>query len=315
MSESSVVLDRARMIIQRVVEEVSKAVVGKRNVVDLMVAAIAAGGHVLLEGVPGVAKTLLSRAVASAFNVEFSRVQCTPDLLPSDIIGTFVYRDGRFEFVRGPIFADIVLVDEINRASPKTQSALLEAMQERQVTVWGKTFRLPDTFTVIATMNPVESEGVYPLSEAQVDRFLAKIPVGYPSREELVEIMERVRVIEEEWPVRPVASRDDLLFLRKAVWNVYVDYNVKLYIASIVEETRRSPHVLLGGSPRAAIAMMQLSRALALIEGRDHVTPEHVKRAARPALLHRIVLRPEARLAGVTVDDIIDSVLERVEPP
>ena len=298
----------------RVVEEAGKVIVGKRDMLEFTVAAIAAGGHVLLEGVPGVAKTLLSKAAASAFNAKFRRVQCTPDLLPSDIIGTFVYRDGRFEFVEGPIFADIVLVDEINRASPKTQSALLEAMQERQVTVWGRTFKLPETFTVIATMNPVEMEGVYPLSEAQVDRFLAKIPVTYPSREEMVEILDRIREI-EEWPVRPVASREDMLLLRKAVWEVYVDRNIKLYIASLIEETRKSPHVLLGASPRAGIAIMQLARALAILEGRDHVTPEHVKRAAIPALLHRIVLRPEARLAGVTVEDILSKVLESVPAP
>jgi MoxR-like ATPase len=307
-------LSQAHDVMLRVVEEAGKVIVGKRDVLELTVAAIAAGGHVLLEGVPGVAKTLLSKAVASAFNAKFRRVQCTPDLLPSDIIGTFVYRDGRFEFVEGPIFADIVLVDEINRASPKTQSALLEAMQERQVTVWGRTFRLPETFTVIATMNPVEMEGVYPLSEAQVDRFLVKIPVTYPSREEMVEILDRIREI-EEWPVRPAASREDILMLRKAVWEVYVDRNIKLYIASIVEETRRSPHVLLGASPRAGIAIMQLARALAILEGRDHVTPEHVKRAAVPALLHRIILRPEAKLAGVTVEDILSKTLESVPAP
>ena len=311
---ASSLVSKASSVMRRVVEEASKVIVGKRDTLELTVAAIAAGGHILLEGVPGVAKTLLSKAVASAFNVKFRRIQCTPDLLPSDIIGTYVYRDGRFEFVEGPIFADIVLVDEINRASPKTQSALLEAMQERQVTVWGRTYKLPETFTVIATMNPVEMEGVYPLSEAQVDRFLVKLPVSYPTREEMVEILDRVREI-EEWPVRPVAGREDILLLRRAVWDIYVDRNIKLYIASIVEETRRSPHVLLGASPRAGIAIMQLSRALAMLEGRDHVTPEHVKRAAVPALLHRIVLRPEAKLAGVTVDDIVASVLEKVPPP
>lgn len=301
-------------VFERVVSEVSKVIVGKRREIRAILASMIAGGHVLLEGVPGVAKTTIAKAVASAMDLEFKRIQFTPDLLPSDITGTFVYRNGGFEFQKGPIFADIVLVDEINRASPKTQAALLEAMQERQVTVWGRTFKLPPTFTVIATMNPVEFEGVYPLSEAQVDRFMAKVVVGYPTRDETVEILERLKAI-EEWPIRPVASREDLLEAREAVWNVYVDRNIKLYIAEIVEQTRKDPRVLLGGSPRAAISIMQMARALALIDGRKHVTPDHVKEAARPALLHRIVLKPEARMAGASAEQVVEDVLDNVPPP
>lgn len=294
--------------------EVAKVIVGKEREVRLLLATLIAGGHALLEGVPGVAKTTLARALASALNVEFRRIQFTPDLLPSDVTGTLVYRDGRFEFVRGPIFANLVLVDEINRASPKTQAALLEAMQERQVTVWGETYRLPEPFMVVATMNPVELEGVYPLSEAQVDRFLSRITLGYPSRDELVEILSRLRTI-EEWPVRPVASAGDVLEAQRLIWSIHVEENVKYYIADIVEETRRHPAVRLGGSPRAAIALMQLARANALLEGRDYVTPDDVKSVAHAALTHRVILRPEARLEGLTPEEVVDSVLERVPPP
>ena len=280
----------------------------------LLLATLIAGGHALLEGVPGVAKTMMARALASALAVEFRRVQFTPDLLPSDVLGTMVYRDGRFEFEPGPIFANIVLVDEINRASPKTQAALLEAMQERQVTVWGVSRPLPRPFMVVATMNPVEMEGVYPLSEAQVDRFLARITVGYPSRDEMVEIMDRLGVI-EEWPVRPVATGEDVLEAKRALWGVHVDRNIKYYIADIVEATRRHPNVRLGASPRAAIAMLQLSRALALLEGRAYVTPDDVKQVAQAALSHRIILRPEARLEGATPEDVVADVLSEVPAP
>ncbi len=294
--------------------EVAKVIVGKEREVRLLLATLIAGGHALLEGVPGVAKTTLARALASALNVEFRRIQFTPDLLPSDVTGTLVYRDGRFEFVKGPIFANLVLVDEINRASPKTQAALLEAMQERQVTVWGETYKLPEPFMVVATMNPVELEGVYPLSEAQVDRFLSRITLGYPSREEMVEILSRLRTI-EEWPVEPVASARDVLEAQRLIWTVHVDENIKYYIADIVDETRRHPAVRLGGSPRAAIALMQLARANALLEGRDYVTPDDVKRVAHAALTHRVILRPEARLEGLTPEEVVDSILEKVPPP
>ncbi len=297
-----------------VAEEVSKVIVGKKREVELVLAAMAAGGHVLLEGVPGVAKTMLAKAIASAMALRFSRIQGTPDLLPSDITGTMVYRDGRFEFMEGPIFANIVLVDEVNRASPKTQAALLEAMQERQVTVWGRTYRLPEPFMVIATMNPVEMEGVYPLSEAQVDRFMARVVLGYPSRDEMVEIMERFRVI-EEWPVSPVAGAEDVVEARRRIWEVHVDRNIMYYIADIVDETRRHPAVRLGGSPRAALAMMQMARAIALMRGRGYVTADDVKYVAEAALSHRIVLRPEARLEGVEPEDVVRAALDRVPVP
>ncbi len=301
-------------IYHKVLDEVSKVVVGKRDELKLLLATIIAGGHILLEGVPGVAKTLIAKSIAASMNLVFKRIQFTPDLLPSDIIGTYIYREGRFEFQKGPIFADIVLVDEINRASPKTQAALLEAMQEKQVTVWGTTYYLSPVFTVIATMNPVEMEGVYPLSEAQIDRFMAKIYLDYPTVEEMVEILTRLQYI-EEWPIKPVVDKEELLEARKNIWNIFVDKNIKYYIARIVEATRENPYVVLGGSPRAAIAIMQIARGLAVIEGYDYVTPDHVKYATKPALLHRIILKPEARLTGVKPEDIIEEALSKIPPP
>ena len=303
-----------REVMGRVVDEVSKVIVGQREAIELSLATILAGGHALLEGVPGVAKTTMAKALARALGLEFKRIQFVPDLLPSDVTGTYVLRDGRFEFVKGPVFTEILLVDEINRAPPKTQAALLQAMQEREVTVLGVTHRLPELFTVIATMNPVEYEGVYPLSEAQVDRFLAKIRVGYPALDETVEIIDR-SWLAEEMPVEPVASRDDVVEARRSVRSVYIDRNVKYYIALIVEETRRHPAVRLGASPRGAIALARLASALALIDGRDYVIPDDVKKAAHAALDHRIILTPEARLSGVTPERVVEDVLGKVEPP
>lgn len=293
---------------------VSRVVVGKKDVVDGIVATIIAGGHVLLEGVPGVAKTLIAKAVASSLGLEFARIQFVPDLLPSDITGTMVYKGGDFVFHKGPVFTEILLVDEINRAPPKTQAALLQAMQEREVTVWGQTYKLPQVFTVIATMNPVEFEGVYPLSEAQVDRFMSKVALDYPSTDEMVEIIDRQLVI-EEWPVEPVVSRQELIDARRRIWEIHVDDNIKRYAAYIVERTRRDPRVLLGGSPRAAISMIQLARAFALMEGRDYVIPDDVKRMAHYALDHRVVLKPEARLSGASPEAVVEDAVESVEPP
>ena len=301
---------------QAVLTETGKVLVGLRDKVKLVISAMIVGGHVLLEGVPGVAKTTMAKAIASTLNLQYKRIQFTPDLLPADIIGTMVYdpKTGEFRLRKGPVFANIVLADEINRASPRTQSALLEAMQERQVTVWGETYRLEEPFIVLATMNPVEYEGVYPLSEAQVDRFLAKVIIGYPTRDEEVEILDRLKRI-EEWPLQSVAGPQDILRAREEVWSIHVDRNVKYYIVDLVRSTRMHGSVRLGGSPRASIALLMLSRAKAYIEGRSYVTPDDVKAMARPALAHRIVLSPEARVEGVTVDQVIGDALDRVPPP
>jgi MoxR-like ATPase len=302
--------------ISRAVEEVERKVVGKRREVELILASLLSNGHVLLEGVPGVAKTLMAKTIAGVLGLEFRRVQATPDMLPSDIIGVVVYnpRTAEFTFRKGPIFTNILLVDEINRAPPKTQSALLEAMQERQVTVEGVTYRLPEPFLVLATMNPIEVEGTFPLSEAQVDRFLAKVVIDYPTVSETVAILDRYYSIVSD-PVTPQLSREEVVKLIDLVKRVYVDDNIKKYIALLVQATREHPMVKLGASPRGAIATYLLSKAIALMRGRDYVTPDDVRYVVHSTLSHRIILKSEARIAGVGVEEVIDEVLEKVEVP
>ncbi len=301
-------------VVKKAVENISNRIIGKRRELELIIAAILAEGHVLLEGVPGVAKTLLARSIAETFDLEFRRIQATPDLLPTDIIGAVVFdqASGEFRFKPGPIFANIVLADEINRASPRTQSALLEAMQERQVTVEGKTHPLPKPFIVIATMNPIESYGVFPLPEAQLDRFMMKIVVTRPSRDKLVEMLERIRTI-ASWSIERVASPEQLLEASRMIWEVRVSRIVNEYIAEIVEATHKHRAVVLGASPRAAVMLNLAARALALINGRDYVLPEDVKKVAVPVLAHRIILAPEYRRSGVTPERVVEDVLSEVE--
>ena len=299
-----------------VIKEVKKIIVGKEDIIKYILTSLFVGGHVLLEGVPGVAKTLIAKTVAKAFNMKYSRIQATPDLLPSDIIGTFVFdpKTGDFKPRKGPIFANIVLFDEINRASPRTQSALLEAMQEDQVTIEGETYRLPQPFIVIATMNPIELEGTFPLPEAQLDRFLMKIYVGLPSREEHIKIMKNIHTI-QEFNVAPVATGEDILKVRAMLPAVEVNDEVMHYIVEIVEKTHSNPSVKLGGSPRAAISLYLCGKAHALMEGRDYVIPDDIKAIAPHVLRHRIILSPEAELEGVTPDNVIKSILDEVPVP
>ena len=301
---------------EKVLGQVGRVVYGLEEETRMVLAALVAGGHVLLEGVPGVAKTTLAKAVASSTRLGFRRVQFTPDLLPSDIIGTVVYdqRSGEFRLRKGPVFTNILLADEINRASPRTQSALLEAMQEKQVTIEGETLRLPEPFLVIATQNPVEMEGTFPLPEAQLDRFLVKVTIGLPPRRVLRRILRGVREI-EKWPIQPVASAGDILAAREAVWSVEVRDPVLDYILDLVEATHRHPDVRLGASPRAAIALQQVSRTLAALEGRDYVIPDDVKKAARYVLPHRLVLRPEAEVEGRTGEQVVEEVLSETPVP
>ncbi len=311
------VLEKYRGLIDKALDKINENIIGKRRELELIMATLLSEGHVLLEGVPGVAKTMMARSVSMVLGLEFKRIQSTPDMLPSDIIGVEVYDPGTnsFVFKKGPVFTNILFVDEINRAPPKTQAALLEAMQERQVSIGGKTYLLPRPFLVIATMNPIEVEGTFPLSEAQVDRFLAKIIIGYPSLEETVEILDRYDDIVDLSDLSPVLSREDILELTSLTKRVYVDRNIKKYIAGIVEATRRHPMVKLGASPRGAIAIYLLSRSIALMNGRDYVTPDDVKLVAYPALRHRIILKGEARISGATPDDVIGQVLEKVDVP
>jgi len=308
--------EAVRRLADQVLGEVGKVVYGLEEETRLILAAMLAGGHVLLEGVPGVAKTTLAKALASSTSLIFKRVQFTPDLLPSDIIGTMIYdqRSGEFRLRKGPVFTNILLADEINRASPRTQSALLEAMQERQVTIEGETLKLPEPFLVIATQNPIEMEGTFPLPEAQLDRFLVKVMIGLPGRDVLRRVLRGLRRI-EEWPVRPVASAGEILAAREAIWNIEVKNPVLDYILDLVEATHRHPDVRLGASPRAAIALQQVARALAAMEGRDYTIPDDVKTAARYVLPHRLVLKPEAEVEGATAEKIIEQILSEVAVP
>ncbi|MET1101324.1 MAG: MoxR family ATPase [Pyrodictiaceae archaeon] len=307
---------KIKTLVDAVLGEVRKVVYGLDEEAKIILATIIADGHVLIEGVPGVAKTTLAKAIASALNLEFKRIQFTPDLLPSDVIGTMIFDEklGDFRLRKGPIFANIVLADEVNRASPRTQSALLEAMQEKQVTIEGESWRLPEPFTVIATQNPIELEGTFPLPEAQLDRFLTKIEIGFPSREVMMAILEGIKTI-NEWPLRPVASAKDILEAREEMWRIKVSREVREYIISIVEATHKHPDVRLGASPRAAIALQQIGRVLAGMDGRDYVIPDDIKRAVRYVLPHRIILKPEAEVEGVTASKIVENILESVEVP
>ena len=282
----------------------------------MIVACLIAGGHALLQGVPGVAKTIIAKALANSLSLQFRRIQFTPDLLPSDIVGTFVFdqKSSDFRLRQGPIFANIILADEINRASPKTQSALLEAMQEKQVTIEGTTMQLPLPFIVLATQNPIEFEGTYQLPEAQIDRFLMRIEIGYPSRDETIQILKRLREI-YEWNLSPVVDEKTIHDVVQQLWEVNVDDSVAGYIADIVEATRKHPSVRLGGSPRAATALQTASSAIALLEGRDYVIPDDIKRVAQHVLPHRLILTQEALLDGKSQAAIAKAIMNTVKVP
>jgi MoxR-like ATPase len=318
-----------RELRERVSGEVSKVIVGQADVVDVLLAAIAVNGHVLLEGVPGVAKTLMANATARALGVSFRRVQFTPDMLPSDLTGTMTLRPSvrdsppagdaqDLAFRAGPVFTHVLLADEINRTPPKTQAALLEAMQERQVSVDGEARPLPDPFLVIATQNPIEYEGTYPLPEAQLDRFLVKIDVGYPDEREevsLLRLAHRGVMPATLDDVRPVATAEDLRAVRADVDATTVTDEIVQYVAALVRRTRELPSVALGASPRAAVHLLAASKASARISGRDFVTPDDVAWMARPVLRHRLLLRPEAELERYRPDDAVQAALAAVPVP
>jgi MoxR-like ATPase len=293
-------------------------VVGKRHALELVLLGMLADGHVLLEDFPGLAKTLIARAFAQVTSIGFTRIQFTPDLMPSDVTGSSIFnqRDADFEFRPGPIFTNLLLADEINRAPPKTQAALLEAMQERQVTIEGVTHPLERPFLVLATQNPIEYEGTYPLPEAQLDRFLLRLGVGYPEREEEWDVLERrLDRAADEIELDPVVDREELLEMQRSIEQVHVDRSIGLYIVDLVAATRSASGVQVGASPRGSLAVLKLARCRAAIDGRDYVIPEDVKAVAVPALAHRLALRPELWVQRLRPDDIVADLLDRVPTP
>lgn len=306
--------------IEELKKHISSVIVGQEQTVDLILTGIFANGHVLLEGVPGVAKTLLARLLSRLIEADYSRIQFTPDLMPSDVLGTMVFnmQTNTFEFHRGPVFGNLILVDEINRAPAKTQSALFEVMEERQVTVDGTTYPMGELYTILATQNPIEQEGTYKLPEAQLDRFLMKVTIDYPSLEEEVNILERHHTqssflkLED---IKPVMTLEELLTLRRLMDQVFVDRTLLHYMALIVQQTRTSKAVYLGASPRASVSMLQASKAYALLQGRDFVTPEDIKFVAPYVLQHRLILTAEAEMEGYSPIKVTQRLIDKVEVP
>jgi len=311
-------LDRVHELSGLVLDEVEQAVVGKRDALELVLLGFLANGHVLLEDFPGLAKTLAARSFAQTLSMQFTRIQFTPDLMPSDVTGSSIWnqRDSEFEFRPGPIFTNLLLGDEINRAPPKTQAALLEAMQERQVTIEGETHPLGPPFLVIATQNPIEYEGTYPLPEAQLDRFLLRTAFGYPAREDEVAVLDRrLERGEDEVELRPVVDRETLLQMQAAIEDVHVADSVRGYCVDIAAATRESQSAAVGASPRGSLALLKLARGRAALSGRDYVLPDDVKAIAVAALAHRLVLRPELWVQKISAEDVVREILETVPTP
>ena len=307
----------ARSAAQRIVDNVERVIIGKREKVELAVITLMCGGHLLVEDVPGVGKTMLARSLARSSGCSFSRIQFTPDLLPTDITGVSIYdqKSSDFQYRPGPLLSQVVLADEINRATPKTQSALLEAMEERQITVDGVTHETPRPFMVMATQNPIEYEGTFPLPEAQLDRFLIRLELGYPSAHDEVEMMDRQLHSHPLHELEQVCGPESVLALQAAVREVYVDVLVKQYVVSLADATRNHDSVYLGASPRGSLALQRLGQARALLDGRDFVQPDDVKAPAYPALGHRIILNAQARVKGQTTAQVVEECLERLPVP
>jgi MoxR-like ATPase len=306
--------------VMQIKQEVGKVIVGQKDMVDMLIAALLAKGHALIEGVPGVAKTITAKLLAKSFSVGFSRIQFTPDLMPSDILGTSIFnlKDSEFEFKKGPIFSNMILIDEINRAPAKTQAALFEVMEEQQITMDGTKYKLEAPFMVLATQNPIEQEGTYRLPEAQLDRFLFKIDVDYPNLDEEIEILSREHALKDKTKTDAIASfltGPQIETYQNLVTQVLVEAHLLKYIAQLILATRNNPFLYLGASPRASIAILKASKAFAAMQGRDFVTPEDIKRAATPVLHHRVIVTPEREMEGMTSKDIINQIIETVEIP
>lgn len=311
-------LGRVRDLADRVRANVERVIVGKGDVIDLVLVALLCEGHILLEDVPGIGKTMLAKSVARSLGCTFRRIQFTPDLLPSDVTGVSFFNQKRqeFEFRPGPVFSQVLLADEINRATPRTQSALLECMEERQVTLEGETFPLPQPFMVLATQNPIEYEGTFPLPEAQVDRFMMRVAIGYPGREEELEILKRRWERQtDEIRLQSIADAQELKAMRQVVESVYVEPDVARYMVALVQATRTAPHVAVGASPRASLALLKLSRARAAMEGRDYVIPDDVKFVMREVFIHRLILKPDMWAVDLDIQDVVEAIVRSVPVP
>lgn len=318
--ESRLDLSKLQESIAAIKTELSSVVVGQHKMIDQLLVAILSNGHVLLEGVPGVAKTITAKLLSKTLNIGFGRIQFTPDLMPSDILGTSVFdlKKSEFEFKKGPIFSNLILIDEINRAPAKTQAALFEVMEERQITIDGTTYVLDTPFLVIATQNPIEQEGTYRLPEAQLDRFLFKIAIDYPKLNEEITIIQREHLLQNQGKlenIKNLLSADEIKYYQNIVKQIVVEQNLIEYIAKIVVNTRENSFLYLGASPRASIAILNASKGFAAIRGRDFVTPEDIKEAAIPVLQHRVIVTPEREMEGITSSEIIKQILESVEIP
>ncbi len=313
-------LSKLNNAVEQIKATLAKIIVGQQESIDLLIAGILADGHILIEGVPGVAKTLTAKLIAKSIDVKYSRIQFTPDLMPSDILGTSVFnpKTADFEFKPGPIFGNIILIDEINRAPAKTQSALFEVMEERQLTIDGRTYKMQEPFTVLATQNPVEHEGTYRLPEAQLDRFIFKIEIKYPSLDEEIAIItqqHQQKTTDQLQHIKPVLSGKEVIALRQQVLGLHVEDKLLVYVAKIVHESRNNKSLYLGGSPRASLAIVNASKAIAAIKGRDFVTPDDIIYVAAPVLRHRIMLTPDKEMEGVTPDDVVAQIVQKIEIP
>ena len=301
---------------ESIIREISKVIIGKKNVLELFLVGILANGHILIEDLPGLAKTMMARSFSMVMDLKFSRIQFTPDLLPADILGVNIFKKDRFVFQKGPIFANIVLADEINRAPPKTQSALLEVMEERQITIEGETYPAESPFFVIATQNPIELEGTYPLPEAQIDRVIMRFSVGYPEKSDEIEILNRrIKRKADKFTLEKIVAKEDIIKMQRTIEDVYISESVLEYIVNLVSRTREVKDTEVGASPRGSLALMKLSKALAVLRGRDYVIPDDIKDLAIPALAHRIILRRDLWYTKITQEDIIKNIMETVEVP